>query len=120
MKAVCLAAAALLTFASSTPAQDWQRNAVPYYDTVHALQGIYGHWALPRAQDFDRGARALVPAVAALCQAPAKDGNHRALGDIKDSIDELRYYRAAVMVPAPGPVSDVAAGIAAEIKSNPS
>ncbi len=52
--------------------------------------------------------------------APAKDGNHRALGDIKDSIDELRYYRAAVMVPAPGPVSDVAAGIAAEIKSNPS
>lgn len=52
----------------------WQRNAVPFYDTVHALQGIYGHWALPRAQDFDRGARALVPAVAALCQAPAADG----------------------------------------------
>lgn len=52
--------------------------------------------------------------------APAKDGNHRALGDIKDSIDELRYYRAAVMVPAPGPTSAVAAGIAAEIKSNPS
>lgn len=74
MKAVCLAAAVLLTFASAAPAQDWQRNAVPYYDTVHALQGIYGHWALPRAQDFDRGARALVPAVAALCQAPAKDG----------------------------------------------
>ncbi|RZJ62640.1 MAG: hypothetical protein EON49_01615 [Acidovorax sp.] len=52
----------------------WQRNAVPFYDTVHALQGIYGHWALPRAQDFDRGASALVPAVAALCQAPAADG----------------------------------------------
>lgn len=52
----------------------WQRNAVPFYDTVHALQGIYGHWALPRAQDFDRDARALVPAVAALCQAPAADG----------------------------------------------
>ncbi|WP_140426229.1 imelysin family protein [Acidovorax sp. Root275] len=52
----------------------WQRNAVPFYDTVHALQGIYSHWALPRAQDFDRDARALVPAVAALCQAPAADG----------------------------------------------
>ncbi|WP_010463564.1 imelysin family protein [Acidovorax radicis] len=52
----------------------WQRNAVPFYDTVHALQGIYGHWALPRAKDFDRDARALVPAVAALCQAPAADG----------------------------------------------
>lgn len=55
-------------------AQAWQRNAVPFYDTVHALQGIYGHWALPRAKDFDRNARALVPAVAALCQAPAADG----------------------------------------------
>ncbi|MFT4242515.1 MAG: imelysin family protein [Acidovorax sp.] len=67
-----LAAAALLTLASAASAQDWQRNAVPYYDTVHALQGIYGHWALPRAQDFDRAAAALAPAVAALCQA--KDG----------------------------------------------
>ena len=36
-------------------------------------------------------------------QAPAKTGNHRALADIRDSIDELRYYRQAVMVPAPGP-----------------
>ena len=39
----------------------------------------------------------------AFFQAPAKTGNHRALGDIQDSIDELKYYRAAVMVPAPGP-----------------
>ena len=28
--------------------------------------------------------------------APAKTGNHRALGDIRDSIDELKYYRASV------------------------
>ena len=28
--------------------------------------------------------------------APAKTGNHRALGDIRDSIDELKYYRSAV------------------------
>ncbi|MDP3229525.1 MAG: imelysin family protein [Acidovorax sp.] len=57
----------------SVAAPAWQREAVPFYDTVHALQGIYGHWALPRAQDFDRAARALGPAVAALCQAPVSD-----------------------------------------------
>lgn len=28
--------------------------------------------------------------------APAKTGNHRALGDIRDSIAELRYYRQTV------------------------
>lgn len=37
--------------------------------------------------------------------APAKTGNHRALGDIQDSIDELRYYRGTVFVPSPGPDS---------------
>ncbi|UPO78827.1 oligoribonuclease [Arthrobacter sp. Helios] len=48
-------------------------------------------------------------------QAPAKNGGHRALGDIKDSINELRYYRAAVFVPAPGPDSAAAKKIAAEV-----
>ncbi len=51
----------------------------------------------------------------AFFQAPAKTGNHRALGDIRDSIDELKYYRAAVMVPAPGPDSAEAKAIAARI-----
>ena len=37
--------------------------------------------------------------------APAKTGNHRALGDIKDSIAELKYYREALFVAAPGPES---------------
>ena len=36
-------------------------------------------------------------------QSPAKTGGHRALGDIQDSINELKYYREAVFVPAPGP-----------------
>ncbi|MFN7152973.1 MAG: imelysin family protein [Acidovorax sp.] len=58
---------------TAAAAPTWQREAVPFYDTVHALHGIYGHWALPRAKDFDQSARALVPAVAALCQAPASD-----------------------------------------------
>jgi oligoribonuclease len=28
--------------------------------------------------------------------APAKTGNHRALGDIRDSIEELKYYRNSI------------------------
>ena len=34
--------------------------------------------------------------------SPTKTGGHRALGDIRDSIAELRYYREAVFTPAPG------------------
>ena len=45
-------------------------------------------------------------------QSPAKTGGHRALGDIEDSIRELRYYRAAVFVPAPGPDSAASRKIA--------
>ena len=44
--------------------------------------------------------------------APAKSGNHRALADIQESIEELRYYRAAVFVPSPGPSSDTARELA--------
>ena len=32
--------------------------------------------------------------------APKKTGNHRALGDIRDSIDELDYYRSKIFIPA--------------------
>jgi oligoribonuclease len=46
--------------------------------------------------------------------SPAKSGNHRALADIQESIEELRYYRAAVFVPPPGPDSDVAKALAKE------
>lgn len=31
--------------------------------------------------------------------APKKTGNHRALGDIKHSIEELRYYRSQIFIP---------------------
>jgi oligoribonuclease len=40
--------------------------------------------------------------------APAKHGGHRALADIVESVTELRYYRAAVMVPQPGPDTSAA------------
>lgn len=47
--------------------------------------------------------------------SPEKKGGHRALADITESIRELRYYRAAVFVPQPGPDSDTARALAAEI-----
>jgi oligoribonuclease len=46
-------------------------------------------------------------------QAPPKRGNHRALADIQESIEELRYYREAVFVASSGPDSVTARGIAA-------
>ena len=46
--------------------------------------------------------------------APAKRGNHRALADILESIEELRYYRAAIFVPPPGPDSTDARTLADE------
>ncbi|MER7398740.1 oligoribonuclease [Streptomyces sp. NPDC000151] len=46
--------------------------------------------------------------------SPEKNGNHRALADIRESIAELRYYREAVFVPQPGPDSDTAKAIAAK------
>jgi len=46
--------------------------------------------------------------------SPAKSGNHRALADIQESIEELRYYRAAVFVPPPGPDARAAKALAVE------
>lgn len=47
--------------------------------------------------------------------SPEKNGGHRALADILESIDELRYYRAAMLVPQPGPDSAAAKEIAAQV-----
>lgn len=47
-------------------------------------------------------------------QSPPKDGGHRALADILESIRELAYYRQAVFVADPGPSSDEAKSIAEE------
>ena len=42
---------------------------------------------------------------------PAKGLAHRALADIRESIQELRYYRAAAFVPDPGPDTEELAAI---------
>jgi len=47
--------------------------------------------------------------------SPAKKGGHRALADIRESIDELRYYREALFVAPPGPDTATARLIAASI-----
>jgi oligoribonuclease len=39
-------------------------------------------------------------------QLPKKDGGHRALADILESIKELKYYRKTVFVEQPGPTTD--------------
>lgn len=45
---------------------------------------------------------------------PAKSGNHRAMADIRESIEELRYYREALFVPEDGPDSPTCKEIAAK------
>ena len=49
--------------------------------------------------------------------SPAKHGGYRALADIKESVQELRYYREALFVPQPGPDSVTARQIAARYSS---
>jgi len=39
---------------------------------------------------------------------PSKHGGHRALADIRESIQELKYYREVLFVAAPGPDSETA------------
>lgn len=51
-------------------------------------------------------------------QMPKKDGGHRALADILESIQELRYYRETVMVPVPGPTTEEARAAAENVSAN--
>ncbi|MGL4339577.1 MAG: oligoribonuclease [Rhodoglobus sp.] len=47
--------------------------------------------------------------------APSKDGGHRALADIRESIRELDYYRKSVFVQEPGPTTEEAQVISAGV-----
>jgi oligoribonuclease len=51
-------------------------------------------------------------------QAPKKDGGHRALADILESIDELKYYRQTVFVAGPGPSTEEAQAVAGAIRND--
>ncbi len=48
-------------------------------------------------------------------QLPKKNGSHRALADIRESIQELAYYRLAVLVAEPGPDSEKAKQMAKKV-----
>ncbi len=47
--------------------------------------------------------------------APEKDGGHRALADILESIRELEYYRRTAFVSEPGPTTQQTQAIAAAV-----
>jgi oligoribonuclease len=47
--------------------------------------------------------------------APAKNGGHRALADILESIRELEYYRRAVFTAEPGPTSEQVQAISSAV-----
>lgn len=47
--------------------------------------------------------------------APGKDGGHRALADILESIRELDYYRSAAFVAEPGPTTEQTQDAAAAV-----
>jgi oligoribonuclease len=49
---------------------------------------------------------------------PGKGLAHRALADIKESIRELAYYRRTAFVAAPGPSTEQAQAVAAELLKN--
>lgn len=55
--------------------------------------------------------------------APPKNGGHRALADIQESIRELDYYRRAVFVQEPGPTTEqlqaISAGVVEEFTKRP-
>ncbi len=52
---------------------------------------------------------------AAFFGAPAKRGGHRALADIAESIQELAYFRGAVLVAQPGPDKQASEQLADEV-----
>ena len=76
-----------------------------------ALLDAYLHYRMVDVSSIKELARRWYPRV--YFASPPKHGGHRALADIKESIQELRYYREAIFVPPPGPDSVRARQIAA-------
>lgn len=68
---LCAAALALLA-AAPVHAQEVDANmAIPFYNTAHAVQGLYGQWFSPQAKAAQASAQALNQALRAHCTAPA-------------------------------------------------
>jgi oligoribonuclease len=74
-----------------------------------ALEG-HLHYRIVDVSSIKELARRWYPRV--YYNSPTKSGGHRALADIRESIEELKYYRAALFVPPPGPSTDQARALA--------
>jgi len=74
------------------------------------LVDAYLHYRMVDVSTIKELARRWYPRV--YYASPEKQGGHRALADITESIRELRYYRAAIFVPQPGPDSAAAREVA--------
>src|SRR5262250_2820495 len=81
------------------------------------LLDAYLHYRMVDVSSIKELARRWYPRV--YFASPPKHGGHRALADIRESIQELRYYRETVFVPLPGPDSVRAREIAARYASGP-
>ena len=55
----------------------------------------------------------------AFFHSPDKHGGHRALADIQESIDELRYYRMLLFPSGEGPTSEECRAVAEEVSAHP-
>ena len=77
----------------------------------------YLHYRMVDVSSIKELARRWYPR--AYFNSPDKHGGHRALADITESVNELRYYRAAVFVPQPGPDSSTAREIASHYENPP-
>jgi oligoribonuclease len=77
----------------------------------------YLHYRLVDVSSIKELARRWYPR--AYFASPSKHGGHRALADITESVQELRYYREAIFVPQPGPDSATAREIAGRYANAP-
>jgi oligoribonuclease len=79
------------------------------------MPGLVGHlhYRIVDVSSIKELARRWYPRV--YFASPKKDGGHRALADILESIDELRYYREALFVPQPGPDTKTARAVAERV-----
>ena len=73
---------------------------------------------LPEVEEFLHYRSVDVSTIKELCRrwyptvlqtAPGKAGGHRAMDDVRESVNELRFYRSAVFIPRADPPPDAAA-----------
>lgn len=77
----------------------------------------YLHYRMVDVSSIKELARRWYPR--AFFASPEKHGGHRALADIAESVQELRYYREAVFVAEPGPDTATARAIASRHGGKP-